>query len=81
MMLLDIRENVSNASHQRNQIKREKRKMELPKMKFDSLIILTIMNCGFYSLSTNATDKWFFLIMAVVWLVLALANFSKERMK
>jgi hypothetical protein len=50
-------------------------------MSFDSLIILAVMNCGFYSLSTNATGKWFFLIMAVVWLVLALADFSKERVK
>ena len=47
-------------------------------MKFDTFIILTIMNCGFYSLSTNATDEWFFLIMAVAWLVLALIVDSKE---
>ena len=34
-------------------------------MKFDTFIILTIMNCGFYSLSTNAANERFFLIMAV----------------
>lgn len=50
-------------------------------MKFESLIILTIMNCGFSSLSTNATGKWFFLFMAVVWLAFALIVGSNGKQK